>query len=538
MGVRKRLSKDRRKGEVSIAMERTLPKVELPFRLEVLYKSLKKSYDDINKHYQDEKLDDKTYLFYGLCHDIMSHGLGVTMNLLFGNEDSPGIDLNCRSLIEAFTILKMMGHEEITEKQAKIYRYQYALVETNDFIVDPSEEDENNEIFDRMIADRKLAITAICEHFGVDEKTLLKSKLHHSDPFFYLKKTMDDDRSFYDLVREYKIFGEKTANIYNFFSFFIHPRFEKEKAMESSIRKLRSFYITLILKYLCDCLTECKLLVFDLSVTSFDDDFLSNGVMADRVKSILLLQTVFDELIQKTCYFKEGNDAYTETYLTQTKGLLVDALIEQSLGFDEQIIGKYKPYTEIFAFYAIINSISDMDEFKARKLAFWHSSRYQILDFIKRVGVSIKPSTEPDVTTAYELFYEKNYKVAFDTFKKKLCGNSRYFLSKNENTYNALFRAAVETAVENVDKDTVERLYKYSEDISHASGYSFNSTPNVITIYSHYAMYMEFKYLWRFTLLATSVLAGVGHHVDLTAETSVFALFASEELKWMQENLS
>ena len=70
-----------------------------------LYKTLKRHDKDILKHFCDDDLSDIDYFFYGINSDIISNSLNILINYFSNNLDSAGVDLSCRTIIEAFVIL-------------------------------------------------------------------------------------------------------------------------------------------------------------------------------------------------------------------------------------------------------------------------------------------------------------------------------------------------------------------------------------------------------------------------------------------------
>ena len=89
------------------------------YDLNDLYKVLKQHDIDILKHFCDPNLSDNDYFFYGINSDIISNSLNIVVNKLSGNIESAGVDLSCRSIIEAFVILRMDSEGAVSEKQKK-----------------------------------------------------------------------------------------------------------------------------------------------------------------------------------------------------------------------------------------------------------------------------------------------------------------------------------------------------------------------------------------------------------------------------------
>lgn len=106
---------------------------KIDFTEDDFYKTLREHDNAILKKFNDRDLNDEDYFFLGINSDIMSNALSIFINRLSGNSESIGIDNNCRAIFEAFVVLKMDASGEITPKQKELYRYQYALVDYDNF---------------------------------------------------------------------------------------------------------------------------------------------------------------------------------------------------------------------------------------------------------------------------------------------------------------------------------------------------------------------------------------------------------------------
>ena len=72
-----------------------------------LNKALKQQDVEILKHYNDNSISDNDYFNYAIDSDIFSNSLNVITNYLSNNMESAGVDLSCRSIIEALVIREM-----------------------------------------------------------------------------------------------------------------------------------------------------------------------------------------------------------------------------------------------------------------------------------------------------------------------------------------------------------------------------------------------------------------------------------------------
>ena len=246
------------------------------------YKTLKEHDVAILKKFNEKDLNDEDYFFYGINSDIISNALSILINRLSNNSDSIGIDNNCRAIIEAFVVLKMDASGNITPKQKELYRYQYALVDYDNFKMAITEQEKENENYKRLILDREKAIKIAMEHFGCERKVLNNYKFSADDPAFYLKKKLYDKITFAHLLSKYPIFNEKSLEIYEFFSLFAHPRFEKNPEAEKCYNEIRKAYVEIVLNYVFKYLANLKFLIKDNKLKSFNDDFWFNPKLANK----------------------------------------------------------------------------------------------------------------------------------------------------------------------------------------------------------------------------------------------------------------
>ena len=527
-----------RAGIICSAVMESESKVKIT--LEVLYKSLKKHDAEILKNFNHEEISDDLYFINAINSDIMSNGLGIVTNLLYGNADSIGIDQNCRSILEAFVILRMRAEKAIGEDQLKLYRYQYALVERDNFSARISDEEKrNSEEWKHLEGDCNIAKDLLCKIYGITSADLHelyrpkkgRAKISLDDPNLYLKSKPTDDINFVNLMEKYPVLGSETKNIYCFFSLFIHPRFEKNASLERSFMELRQRNIDVVLNYLCNYLAETKLLVLDDSVTGFKEDFQENPILYNNRHNTQQIDVAFHYLATQLCLFKEGTDMFTFMFLGQLRGLMIDFAIAESLSYREHIVGKFKPFMEYCAVSFLLNSVESEAEFRAKKLAFCYSSRLQVIEYLKKVvNVQEEDSTKEEVRRVYDDYYKDAYQVDFDTFYHRLVANSLYFISsEKKKSYNAIVNTAIEKLIPPKDIDLAKHLYKLSKDMSHASGYNFNSTVGIADFYCRLAIAEAWQMIIEYLLYAGETLEEHGHHVDIKPVIDMFSTMRDVE---------
>lgn len=521
--------------------EKKTTKMGVKVDLNDLYKTLKKHDAEILKRFGDETLSDDHYFFCAINGDIMSNGLGIVTNLLCGNERSVGVDQNCRSLIEAFVILRMKADGVISDNQLKLYRYQHALVEKDNFRWVP-EKDASKE-WGEILSDFGFAEELLCKIYGIDEKRLKdlyrskikngkkpKLKISLDDPNLYLKSSPSDKTRFGVLTNKYPILGEHTSDIYRFFSLFIHPRFEMNTDLDAKLYERRRTLIYCLLDRLVHYLADSKLLVLDDSISGFKEDFFENPILENNRKRIGLINNSFQLLGNEFCEFPEGTDLYTKEFLEQMRCLLIDFEISESLGYQEQVVGKFKPFAEYYSVYVTLNSSKTLDEFKAKKLAFCLSSRLQINEFTKRVlNIQEDDRVDERLHRVFEDYYKDAYQVDFETFVRGLSGNSYYFLSPKRKSFNSVVTSSIDDCMAPSDKSLIHRIYKIAEDMSHASGYCFDSSPGIQKYFSHKTIATAWKMMTEYALRADLTLSQNGRSPNIKPAIELFSAICNEE---------
>ncbi len=502
------------------------------FDLNDLYITLKKHDEDILKQFHDETLTDELYLFYAINSDIMSNALGMVMNILSNNEESIGVDNNARVLLESFVILKMLKCGAISNSQLKIFRNQYAIVEYLSFKkrLDKNKESQEYELIKKRYDN---AINFMCDYYKCGKKDLKKNQLN--DPLYFLRKNINDKIDFTTLLYKYPIFNERELLIYEFYSIMIHPRFEVNKEIEEGIQITRKRYNKVVLNYVFNYLKESGLLIIDNNANTFDDDFTNNDLLINNVKNIKLLDSVFKQIENEFCYFKNGYDGYSLFYYKNANYLLKDMMICESLGYNEQVISKFKSFMEMTAVYKEINSINNYEEFFVIKEGFVCSSRLQLDENFN--SMNLNKDDKLSCKRLYEKYYKDKYNLNFyDEFEKNMRTNSLYFLNGNKiKNYRKLVDKVVKDIFNN-DEEEIMNLYDLSNRMNHSSGYNFNSSNDLPNIYSHKMICTVCKIILNQLLCSLIVLESNGKKIkNFKAIETFFELIANDEVKAIKE---
>lgn len=496
-----------------------MPKVE-QYDINALYKILKKHDVEILKHYNDETVSDKDYFFYGINSDIISNCLNVLTNYLSGNIESAGVDSSCRTIIEAMVILKMDASGKINDYQKRIFRYQYAYVDLDNFhsILKDSPEAFEDKDVKKVLEDRGRATEAMIKHFNCSLKDLKDRNVSIDDPCFYLKQTLQDDIRFSRLLKEYPICEEDGEVMYEFFSLFIHPRCEMDPHAEETIMEIRKLYVNQILNLVFNYLKSCDLLSYDDTTPDFDHDFFYNPLLSNNVHNVKEFEKMIHEIKNQVCNLPTGYDAFTWQFLERVRYLVIDMMTSISLGYNEHTISIFKSLVEEYSVFFAIGLAESQEEFDYIKRAYWISSRMQIDAHFEKMGMKERMVSEEDIKDLYDNFFKERY--GLDNYKKfywELRRNSLYFLERTKKSYNKYVRALIEDVfTDERQSKEVMTLYRMSKDMNHASGYSFNATNDMVLVTAHKTLFYSYKLILHFLLYASLTLTehGVKNNVD------------------------
>lgn len=489
------------------------------YDINALYKVLKKHDVEILKHYNDEFVPDNDYFFYGINSDIISNCLNILTNYLSGNIESAGVDLSCRTIIEAMVILRMDAQGKISDNQKCIYRYQYAYVDLDNFhsLLKDLPEAFDDDGMKRVLSDKGKAADAMMRHFGCTLQELKDRKISTDDPCFYLKTNLKDDVRFSQLLKEYPVCGEDGELMYEFFSLFIHPRCEMDFHAEEAIMSIRKIYIDQILNLVFNYLKDCNLLSFDDNSPDFDHDFFYNPLLKNNVHNVKEFEKMIHLIKNAVCDLPTGYDAFTWQFLEKVRYLVIDMMTSISLGYNEHVIAIFKSLVEEYSIFFAVGSVESQEEFDNLKQGYWISSRLQLGSHFEKTDIGKKLMPDNEIKDIYDDFYKERY--GLDNYKKfywEFRRNSLYFLEKDKKSYNKYVRTLIEHAFvdENQSKE-VMTLYRMAKDMSHASGYNFNATNDMVVVTAHKVVFYSYKLILHFLLYADLTLKEHGIERDI-----------------------
>ncbi len=500
--------------------------------LDDLYRSLKVHDEEILKHFDDKNLDDQQYLFYAINFDIISNALSLVIAMETDNLDCFGVDNSCRTIIEAFVELKMIASGDISDEQAKIFRYHYAIVDFANMHKFVNDRLKLHEDFKYVEKDREAAYEAILS-FHNCKKADLRKDPDLDDSNFYLKKKLGSRLRFSELLKKYPVFDVCESKMYDFFSLFVHPRYEFDFKIEESLRNIRAKYINRVIDYVVSYMAETKLFVFDESLNTFKQDFYENPILKNNVLNIEDMNYVFESIKKKICYFSDGYDAFTLFFLDRMREVITDMQVSISLGYKEHIISLFKSAIEYIAVYSCINECETVELFKKIKLAYCYSSRLQVNALLDGLGVSplFGEETIGGLRQLFDDYYKEQYSIDdFNLFVEKITYNARYFLSKDNNSFNNIVNKLLDDLYPDPQEREFTRLiYRISKDMNHGGGYAFNSSPGLIDSQCRHVQNAIYRYMLKKLNAAEQTLKEHDIDIDLTFEKKIFEVWASVE---------
>lgn len=477
-----------------------------------LYKVLRKHDVEILKHYNCDEISDNDYFFYGINSDIVSNSLNILTNYLSGNIESAGVDLSARAIIEAMVILKMDGSGDISGNQKKIYRYQYAYVDDDNFhsIMKELPEGFEHENIVRLKADKDKAKQAMVEHFNCSERNLKDRKISIDDPCFYLKQNLHDDIRFSKLLEKYPLGDGSEIHTYEFFSMFIHPRCEMNQEAQKALISVRKMYVDQVLNYVFEYLKACSLLEYDENALDFNQEFFYNSLLVNNVHNIKEMEKLIHIIKNQVCNLPSGYDAFSWQFLERVRYVVLDMMISLSLGYKEHVIACFKSFVEEYSVFYAIGSVETQEDFNYMKKAYWITSRIQLDDHFQKIGSIDAATPEEEIKDIYENYYKDKYKMNnYQSFYSELRINSLFFLAKEKKSFSKYVRALIEDVFVNDEKESkdVMTLYRISKDMAHASGYNFNATAGMVDVYAQKVLLYTYKLIIHFVLNASEALA-------------------------------
>ena len=275
------------------------------FDINNLYKVLKKIDVDTLKHYNDSSISDVDYFSYAIKNDIISNALNIVINYLFGNIESCGVDMSCRTIIEALMILKIDEHNQISDIQKKIYRYSYTYVDISNFYetMNVISDEEKKTLLNRLGEDKNKATQAMLSHFKCNLEELNKA-YKKDDPCFYLQKNINEKIKPSKLLDTYVV-CDNCKRMYELFSIFIHPNSEIDQDFKNKLMKKRKVFINKVLDCVFEYLKKEDLLIYESDTSNFESD-ISKSQLYNNIHNLIEFFKLISILEEKLCITAEG----------------------------------------------------------------------------------------------------------------------------------------------------------------------------------------------------------------------------------------
>lgn len=498
-----------------------------------LYKAAKKHDADIQKHFNDSNLTDEQYFLYGVSDDLMVNTITILINFEIKNMTSVGVDNSARAIIEALSLLNMLKEDKISPLELEIYRYQYSLVDKENLATVFKAANLGDDIYDRQIhEDKEKAISLYAQKFNMsvdDLKRGMKQKKYYlGDPLAFLLDRPDGIISLYRIIKDNCPY-ESIKKLYTFFSITDHPRYEHDEEVETEINILRSKFVGLLLGQVVEFFNANKFFIKDDDkLTDVQQDLYQNEELKGIDKTIKIIHSLFDELIEELCIFEDGKDNTGIFFLEKTRSLIIDMIVSLALGYNEQTIAKFRPFTEYISTFVALNSAKDQEEMIYLKKGFWYNSRIQLDTYISGVVKGDKLYDKTALKEIYEGYYKNKYHLdSLDSFMNGMKRSALYFIDPNRKNYKHIVREYVDT-MDNVNHLAAQDYlanYRISIDISHAGGYSFDSSPIIIEIYAIKSILNVWEFLLKYVMLNSLTLQEHGYEVNVQRPISVISEF-------------
>lgn len=175
----------------------------------------------------------------------------------------------------------------------------------------------------------------------------------------------------------------------------------------------------MVLDYVVRYLQASKLIVIDDKAPTFDDDFFKNPLLVNNVNNLKQIDIMFGMLAEDLCILKDGYDGFELFYFKVLNYLIKDMMLCESLGYNEQVISKYKSFIELASVHATINCVDNLDEFKALKNAFAISSKLQLDEHIKAMNLGEEYELS-GLKELYDSYYKEKFNLSsYEEFEKE-----------------------------------------------------------------------------------------------------------------------
>ena len=405
---------------------------------------------------------------FSILYDLISNFLAVIVNNQYQNINSPGVDLSCRIVNEASSILKMdLRHKKLDERQKNIQTDFYWTSEYNNYkpFWDILKENSDYNLLKQRVEAAKQSISNYYDKNG--RKT--EDNLFINDPSSFMKKSKDDNTRYENIVLNYSLLGQQTLDAYRYFSIFVHPNNIKDE-YKRELLSYRENYIDELLKIVNLVFIE------PFEIINDSNDFEINNCAKDTIqKFIQPLDDIMNQLYDYLHSHEFTNECW---FILKAKEIIKEMLISFFNNLKAHTIALFKVLLEFCGVSFAIGSknyLFSQDNFNIVCKGFQASTDIMFDGFFKRCGIKKHFSSEKEIQDIYNSFYKKKYKVDYRTFRHELSMNRLYFLSNGKKSYSKYAHMIINKFGE--DEDEIKLLLflnNISLDMSHSSGYILN----------------------------------------------------------------
>lgn len=489
--------------------------------IDILYKSLKIQYNKALKNLDSDKLNDKEFLYAALNFDVVSNALSIVLNYYFDNLDSRGVDINCRIIIEALSLLNMLSNGDISKEQIANFRTHSKVIERLDQ-KRHFEKYKKMPLFDNIEEEYQEAMRKLMAFYQASERHI--KQRYVTDPLFVFKKTLNEKLKYSDIVNHY---FPACMDMYKFFSILTHPNLEHNPNVKIALNRKRWDFITKMLQYVTSFLKNNRFYVPQNRTTSFDEDVATMSMFKDEIASY---RKYFDNVIRNISNEnKNGKDILDIEFLLFTKNLYTDMSIALNLGYLDQVAIKYRVFIEMVSIHFKINNSEDNFEYSSLTNGFLYQTRNSLYPYLTDYDLSgdYRKSIDEGLKYVYKTFYKDEYYLeTYADFCENMEENPYYFITNMETGYrNQVVNFATALFKEEEIKELILDAYKVSMNIGHASGYNFNSEEGLIKIYSHVSLFVLWMYLYIYLVNVDKTNKEFDEEIDISEhiKTAMFA---------------
>lgn len=460
-------------------------------KLTKLYSALK-AFDHSNRlYFGDDTISNRYYLFIALHEDLVSHGIGALVNYFFDNFDSPGVDLNLRSILETLALIEYLNSKQITDFQYDLFRKHYWLVEEANrvrlmpYIKDLEEFDDDQRLKAELIH-------SIAQYLSLRDEDV-EALYAKNDPLFVF--TIDEKTMTYSRLIE-KMLGVDFYHYYQFLSVNIHPHLFGDKIAKA--QELRNVIIEGILRILDQYIASLGFYDIELDISKPNDEITGSTrlIVFERINS---KNRIMQEILVEMSHLpaEHAMTIYEKELLGNLTSVIKDMDLCELLGYNEQTTIKYKVFVESAAVLMKFSNLKRDKESEMIQQAFCDSSLVQAQLIIDKINRN-KTKIDEEMINNYYKFYQEKYKVDFETFRKQFLSNAFYAISKSQKNYKFLVRDTSDLIENNEIQRKIDNyLYLVSLDLGHAGGYLFNSSESVWTYSARHCLEYTSKYIHK-----------------------------------------